>query len=75
MTLMGAVPLIGGFTLTSTGEIPHLSTVWRGYRIDAPVKLQYTAREDPSALKPAMRDIDGRLIYALPLGDQISGRR
>ncbi len=74
MTLMGGT-LKGGFTLTATGEIPHLSTVWRGYRIDAPVKLQSSAQEDPSRLKQPMRATDGRLIHALPLGGQISGGR
>ncbi len=71
MTLMGGT-LKGGFTLTATGEIPHLSTVWRGYRIDAPVKLSFSEDDDPTRPRPVMRDREGRLVYALPLGGQIS---
>lgn len=72
MTLMGAVPLTGGSTLTAEGEIPHKRTIWRGYAIDAPVKIKPYARCGGGDRPPMVaRDREGRMIYMLPFGTEI----
>lgn len=72
MTLMGAVPLTGGSSMTAEGEIPHKRIIWRGYAIDAPVKIKpYDCARTADRLPRVARHQDGRLIYMLPCGAEI----
>lgn len=73
MTLFGVQPMTGGFTVTSLGEIPHKRTIWRGYPVDAPVKLNFLGAKSFDRSLAPMRDGRGALLYALPCGGEISG--
>lgn len=56
-------------TATSEGLIPHIRAQWRGYIIEAPVRIRLRRLLNRHYVVDAERTSGGYLLYALPGGD------
>lgn len=56
-------------TATTAGSIPHIRARWRGYTIEAPVRIRLRRLPNRHYVVDPERNWRGDLLYALPGGD------